>query len=158
MTYLGALAVMSISDDEPEDAPGSSSEGESSESSPVERQAEARRLLVVEDDYLVGITICDLLTGAGHTVLGPAVTGEEAVSLALERRPDLVLMDIRLPGRMDGVAAAVELAQEGIRVLFVSAHSDPQTRSRGEAASPCGWVEKPFSNTQLLKAVASALP
>lgn len=158
MTYSGSLAVMSIIDDEPEDSGDSSSEGESSESSPVERQAEARRLLVVEDDYLVGITICDQLAGAGYIVLGPAVTGEEAVSLALEQRPDLVLMDIRLPGKMDGVEAAIELAGEGIQVLFVSAHSDPRTRSRGEAASPCGWIEKPFSNTQLLKAVASALP
>jgi two-component system, response regulator PdtaR len=158
MKYFDSLAVMPIIDDEPEDAPGYSSEGESNESAPVERQTQGHRLLVVEDDYLVGITICDLLAGAGHTVLGPAVTGEEAISLALEERPDLVLMDISLPGRMDGVEAAIELAGEGIQVLFVSAHSDPRTRSRGEAASPCGWIEKPFSNTQLLKAVASALP
>lgn len=158
MTYHGALAIMSIIGDEPEDSGDSSFEGESSQRAPVERRSQAHRLLVVEDDYLVGLTISDLLAGAGYTVLGPAVTGEEAIGLALEERPDLVLMDIRLAGKMDGIEAAIKLAEAGIRSLFVSAHSDQRTRSRGEAARPYGWVEKPFSSTQLLGALAKALP
>lgn len=156
MIRRGALATMEIMGDEPRDEPGSGSET-GAEGAPSGRSAESRRVLVVEDDYLVGLTICDLLTGAGYEVLGPAVSGEEAVSAGLEERPHLVLMDIRLAGEMDGVDAALKLTEAGIRSLFVSAHSDPQTRSRGEAASPHGWVEKPFSDAQLLEAVAAAL-
>lgn len=156
MIRYGTVAAMEIMDDEPQDEPGSISEI-SSEETPAGRRLEGRRVLVVEDDYLVGLTICDLLNGAGYEVLGPAVSGEEAISVGLEERPHLVMMDIRLAGEKDGVDAALELAQAGIRSLFVSAHSDPQTRSRGGAASPHGWVEKPFSDAQLLEAVAAAL-
>jgi two-component system, response regulator PdtaR len=151
-----AMTALDMLEDEPPDDRGSMSEA-GGEGAPSGRPRESRRVLVVEDDYLVGLTICDLLTGSGYEVLGPAVSGEEAVSLALEERPHLVLMDIRLAGEMDGVDAAAALAQAGIRSLFVSAHSDPKTRSRGQAAAPIGWVEKPFSDAQLLEAVAAAL-
>lgn len=157
MIGYGAAAAMATGDDEREDERKPGSGAESSDGAPVARKSEGRCVLVVEDDYLVGLTISDLLAGAGYTVLGPAVTGEEAVALALEERPDVVLMDIRLAGKMDGVDAAIEIARAGIRSLFVSAHSDPQTRTRGEAALPHGWVEKPFSDAQLLEAIAAAL-
>lgn len=136
---------------------GSTDHPQDGKQTPNERRSSNRRVLVVEDDYLVGLTICDLLAGAGYTVIGPAVTGEEAVGLAVEDCPDIVLMDISLAGEMDGVEAAVEIARVGTRLLFVSAHSDPQTRARGSAVSPQGWVEKPFSEAQLLEAVAAAL-
>lgn len=154
-----AMAAIGIVDDELEDEPGPRPTDDARDcgETPAAHKFRGRRVLVVEDDYLVGLTICDLLTGAGYTVLGPAVTGEDAVSMALEERPNIVLMDIRLAGEMDGVEAAIEIARAGIRSLFVSAHSDPQTRSRGQAASPHGWVEKPFSDAQLLDAVAAAL-
>lgn len=115
------------------------------------------RVLVVEDDYFVALTIEDILDKAGYAVLGPVPTAEEAISLAVEERPVLVLMDIRLAGEMDGVDAAIELAAQGIRCIFVTAHSDPGTKQRGEKASPYGWVEKPFSTAQLLNAISAAL-
>jgi DNA-binding response OmpR family regulator len=153
-----AVASLPINDDEPHEEGNPASERAKPEELPAESKLSSRRVLVVEDDYLVGLTICDLLEGAGYTVLGPAITGEEAVSLALDERPDLVLMDVRLAGEMDGVDAAIEIARCGIRSLFVSAHSDPQTRSRGAVAKPHGWLEKPFGNAELLGAVAAALP
>jgi two-component system, response regulator PdtaR len=156
MMIRGAMTALEMLENEPPDDRGSTSET-GGEGAPSGRARESRRVLVVEDDYLVGLTICDLLSGSGYEVLGPAVSAEEAIGLALEERPHLVLMDIRLAGEMDGVDAAVALARAGIRSLFVSAHSDPTTRSRGQEASPLGWVEKPFSDAQLLEAVAAAL-
>ena len=153
---FGAIAAIEIEADEPEDERGSSAAIEDG-GAPSRRSFERRRILVVEDDYLVALTICDLLAGAGYEVLGPIVSGEEAISVGLEERPDIVLMDVRLAGEMDGVDAALELARADVRSLFVTAHSDPLTRSRGNAASPHGWVEKPFSDAQLLAAVAAAL-
>jgi DNA-binding response OmpR family regulator len=152
-----AVASLPVNDDEPHEERVFSSGGAKSEELPAPSTRRGRRVLVVEDDYLVGLTICDLLEGAGYMVLGPAVTGEEAVSLALDERPELVLMDVRLAGVMDGVDAAIEIARSGIRSLFVSAHSDSQTRNRGAAAKPHGWLEKPFGNAELLEAVAAAL-
>lgn len=150
---LSVIAAVEVEGDRTGDEAGSGAEAPQSEAGSIGR-AQPVRILVVEDDYLVALTICDLLSGAGYEVLGPAVSGEEAIGVALEALPDLVLMDIRLAGDMDGVDAALELARSGIRSLFVSAHSDPLTRSRGDAASPYGWVEKPFTDTQLLNAVA----
>jgi CheY-like chemotaxis protein len=67
-------------------------------------------------------------------------------------------MDIRLAGRLDGIDAAREIHERlGIRSLFVTAHSDPGTRERGEAANPVGWASKPFSQHQLTASVAAAL-
>lgn len=115
------------------------------------------RVLVAEDDYFVALMLEDALQTAGYTVLGPVATGEEALELAAAETPDLVLMDIRLAGAIDGVDAAIALAHSGVRSIFVTAHSDPETKRRGSAAAPHGWIEKPFSRTELVNAVAAAL-
>jgi CheY-like chemotaxis protein len=73
-------------------------------------------------------------------------------------RPNLVLMDIRLANNSDGVAAAIEIRQRfDIPSLFVSAHGDPIMRSRASAASPVGFIEKPFSPESLALAIEAAL-
>lgn len=115
------------------------------------------RVLVAEDDYFVAMMLEDALQGAGYTVIGPVATGEAALQLAAAEAPDLVLMDIRLAGAIDGVDAAIALAQSGLRSIFVTAHSDPETKARGEAAGPHGWIEKPFSRAELIRAVDAAL-
>ena len=115
------------------------------------------RILVVEDDYLVGLTIEETLLEAGHEVLALVATGEEAVEEGVRLRPDLVLMDIRLAGPMCGIEAAVKLRAEGIPSLFASAHTDPGTKSSGEQADPVGWLAKPFTPSGLNAAVELAL-
>jgi two-component system, response regulator PdtaR len=122
------------------------------------RLARPARVLVVEDDYFVSLEIDTTLTEMGCDVIGIAATGEDAIKLAERGRPELVLMDVRLAGRLDGVdAAAVIYRRFGIRSLFVTAHSDPQTRARGENANPLGWASKPFTFHQLTTAVRTAL-
>jgi DNA-binding NarL/FixJ family response regulator len=112
----------------------------------------------VEDDFLVGMEAEATLSEAGFEVVGIATTAEEAIELTASRRPSIVLMDIRLVGKRDGVDAAVEIFQNyGIRCVFATAHHDEYIRSRAEPAEPLGWLEKPYSMTSLVDAVRSAL-
>ena len=124
----------------------------------LERQARPARVLIVEDDYFVSMEIETTLMEMGCEVIGIAATGEEAIELAERERPELALMDIRLAGQLDGVEAASDIyTRLGIRSLFVTAHSDSETRSRGEVANPLGWASKPFTSHQLTAAIQAAL-
>jgi len=122
------------------------------------RAAASPCILLVEDDFLVGMEMETGLEEAGYEVAGIAATAEEAVELATRRRPALVIMDIRLAGDRDGVDAALEIYRTlGIRSIFASAHGDARTRARAEPAQPLGWVAKPYRVETLLKAVEEAL-
>jgi DNA-binding NarL/FixJ family response regulator len=115
-------------------------------------------ILLVEDDFLVGMEMETGLEEAGYEIAGIAATAEEAVEIAARRRPALVIMDIRLASDRDGVDAAIEIYRTlGIRSIFASAHGDSRTRARAEAAQPLGWVGKPYRVETLLKAVEEAL-
>ena len=116
-----------------------------------------RRVLIVEDEFFLAVQIEEWLLAAGFDVVDVAHTGDDAVSVAVADRPDLVIMDIRLAKETDGIAAATEiLARTGIRSIFASAFGDAPTRQRGEAAHPFGWLHKPFTADALLKAVNDA--
>jgi two-component system, response regulator PdtaR len=116
------------------------------------------RILLVEDDYLVGMEVEAGLGDAGFEVVGVAATAEQAVMLAESSRPRLVVMDIRLAGERDGVDAALEIHRRlGIRSVFASAHGDPDVRARAEQARPLGWIGKPYRVPTLLAAVRKAL-
>ena len=80
------------------------------------------RILIVEDEYIVAADLEMKLMRMGYQVIGSAVTGEEAVALADEHRPDIVLMDIQLQGSMDGTEAANAIrARSGTPIIFVTA-------------------------------------
>ncbi|HET9639135.1 MAG TPA: response regulator [Allosphingosinicella sp.] len=141
-------------------------EGGAGYAAPIEEPGAAERpaagpgpcILLVEDDFLVGMEAETGLREAGYEVAGIAATAEEAIELAGQRRPALVIMDIRLASDRDGVDAALEIYRTlGIRSIFASAHGDAQVRARAEPAQPLGWVAKPYRVETLLKAVAEAL-
>lgn len=115
------------------------------------------RILIVEDEFLVAMTIEEILLEAGHEIVGLVATGEEAIQAGASLRPDLVLMDIRLVGQMTGIEAALELSEKGIPSLFATSHSDQGTRASGERANPVGWLAKPFSEAEVVSAVEDAL-
>jgi DNA-binding NarL/FixJ family response regulator len=103
-------------------------------------------ILIVEDDYLVASDLGAALTDAAFDVVGIAASADEALALASSSSPSVVLMDIRLAGKRDGIDAALELFRaHGIRCVFVSAHSDDEARRRAAPARPLGWIEKPYS-------------
>ncbi|WP_245571231.1 response regulator [Neorhizobium alkalisoli] len=112
----------------------------------------------MEDEYLIALELENRLLDAGLVVVGIAVTADEAVSLAGSNSPDLAIMDIRLGDRTDGVQAAIELYTTlGVRSIFASAHADARTRERAAAASPIGWLQKPYSAEALINLVRQHL-
>jgi DNA-binding NarL/FixJ family response regulator len=122
------------------------------------RPAEPARILIVEDDYLVASEMEATLRAAGIALAGVASSAEEAIRLAASEHPALVIMDIRLQGRGDGIDAAIEVFRaHGIRSLFATAHGDPEVRRRAEAAHPLGWLPKPYTMDALVQAVRRAL-
>lgn len=115
------------------------------------------RIQIVEDQYFVAMDCERVLRAAGFECTGLAANAAQAIDLALRDRPDLILMDIRLTGSMDGIDAALSIFREsGIRCLFSSAHADRTVRERAAAARPLGWIEKPFTCEQLIGAVQRA--
>jgi two-component system, response regulator PdtaR len=110
-----------------------------------------RRVLVVEDDTLVGIGLKSQLERLGHEVIGQAATEQEAVALFRDQSPDLVLMDIRLNG-IDGIVLASQLLQQRrCPMIIVSAYSDQELIRRAGEAGVFGYIIKPVS-TQALSA------
>lgn len=116
------------------------------------------RVLVVEDEAIVARDIERMLEQAGYDVVVCANTYEAARRWAEQHTPDLALVDIALPeGRMAGLDLAGGLRQRGVRVVFVTAHADRETITRAGRLRPCGYLVKPFTETQLLAAVTFAL-
>lgn len=127
---------------------------------PVSGEAanKAPRILIVEDDYVVGLELEAGLSEAGFEVVGSANSAEEAVRLAASERPILALMDIRLAGRRDGIEAALEMFMaSGVRCIFVTAHDDRETRARAERAAPLDWLSKPYQLEVLISRVNAAI-
>ncbi|MHC2626363.1 DNA-binding NarL/FixJ family response regulator [Bradyrhizobium huanghuaihaiense] len=116
------------------------------------------RVLIVEDDFLIAMQAETALLDAGFQVTGIATTAEEALAMAREHKPALVIMDIRLAGRRDGVDAAGDLFRElGLRCVFATAHDDLLTRARAEPFAPLGWLSKPYTMGSLTSLVREAL-
>jgi DNA-binding NarL/FixJ family response regulator len=115
-------------------------------------------VLIVEDDFLIGMQTETALMDAGIDVVGIASTAEEAVLLAREHKPVLAVMDIRLAGERDGIEAAGELFRElGVRCIFATAHDDQRTRSRAEPFAPLGWLAKPYTMASLIALVRQSM-
>jgi PAS domain S-box-containing protein len=115
-------------------------------------------ILIVEDERIVARDIQNRLTRLGYTVVGVTRYGEEAVRLAAELRPDLVLMDIRLDGPMDGVTAAQEIHNRlQLAVVYLTAYADEETLLRARVTEPFGYILKPFEERELRTAIELAL-
>lgn len=116
------------------------------------------RILIVEDEFLIALTLEETLLAARYEVVGVAATFDEAVELAGSTRPDLAIMDIRLASERDGVEAALEIRRRfGVASLFASANLDPNNKARAAAARPAGWLSKPYTPESLTAAVERAL-
>ena len=116
------------------------------------------RILVVEDDRLVLRDLQQQLARVGHIVAGATSSGEEAVRIAVAERPDLILMDIRLEGDLDGIDAAVAIRDAcRIPIVFLTAYADEDTVSRATHAEPFGYLLKPFEDLQLATTIEIAI-
>ncbi|RJX29678.1 MAG: PAS domain S-box protein [Desulfurivibrio sp.] len=107
-------------------------------------------VLIVEDEAIIAADLAAKLQRLGYGIAGIAAGGEEAVRLAGQLRPHLVLMDIRLEGAMDGVAAAETIRGEhDLPVIYLTAHSDQATLARAKVSGPFGYILKPFEEREL---------
>ncbi|MDQ1292574.1 MAG: two-component system, response regulator PdtaR [Actinomycetota bacterium] len=117
----------------------------------------ARRVVVAEDEALIRLDVVEMLREAGYEVVGEAGDGEQAVQLAEEHRPDLVVMDIKMPV-LDGISAAERIAGAGIApVVLLTAFSQRELVERARDAGAMAYVVKPFSSADLLPALEIAL-
>ncbi len=116
------------------------------------------RIMHVEDEMIVSMAVRSLLEKHGHTVCAQTGSGEAALEAFADARPDLVLMDIMLGGKLDGIETAARLkAVRDVPVIFISAYGDDKTRARAEVLRPAGFLVKPLDAPGLLRAVAQAL-
>ena len=108
------------------------------------------KILIVEDDPIIQHLIQIILKNLGYEVCGTAGTGDEAVASAQKTKPDFVLMDINLSGRIDGIDAAREIkAHSDARIIFLTAFSDEKIIERAKEIHPAGFILKPFTNNDL---------
>lgn len=118
------------------------------------------RILIVEDERLVAEDIKEVLENAGHQVAGIFSTGEAVLKNLNKARPDLIIMDVRLKGALDGIQTAIAIHEsiEEIPIIFVTAHPEseyPELISL--KPSSFGYVTKPFQNERLLSSIKKLL-
>ena len=119
--------------------------------------APARRVIVAEDETLIRLDIVEILRGEGYDVVAEADNGEKAVELAQELKPDLVLMDVKMPV-MDGITAAEQIVKARIApVVLLTAFSQKELVERARDAGAMAYVVKPFSPADLIPAIEIAL-
>lgn len=117
---------------------------------------EALRVVVAEDEALIRMDVVATLQEAGYEVVGEAADGEEAVRLAIELMPDLIIMDIKMP-KLDGISAAEKISEHKIPVVLLTAFSQADLVKRAADAGAMAYVTKPFKPSDLLPAIQIAL-
>jgi len=114
------------------------------------------RVLVCEDETIIRLDICQLLETAGHTVVGEARDGAEAIRLAAELTPDIILMDVRMP-ELDGVEAARQiLSARQMPIVMVTAFAERDIVQQASEAGAFGYLVKPFRQDDVLAAITTA--
>lgn len=109
-----------------------------------------KKILIVEDSALVALEISETLKNLGYSVVGEAASGLEAIEMARDLKPDLVLMDIILKGDMDGIEAAERIySNYDIPIIYLTAHSDEATLERALKTNAFGYIIKPFNDREL---------
>ncbi len=116
------------------------------------------RILVVDDETVITMQLEEFLVSMGCEVVGKASSGEEAVSKASELRPCLIIMDIIMPGKLDGIDAAKAIKEEmGIPVIFLTAYGGEQLIERAKEIEPLGYIVKPFEKRVIAATIKIAL-
>jgi AmiR/NasT family two-component response regulator len=124
---------------------------------PQSSGASRRRVVIAEDEALIRLDLAEMLAEEGYDVVGQAEDGEKAVELVLEHRPDLVILDVKMP-RLDGIAAAEQIAGQRIApVVILTAFSQRDLVERARDAGAMAYLVKPFDQTDLVPAIEMAV-
>jgi len=134
---------VALTPDAPQDAPGG--------------RGVARRVVIAEDEALIRMDLAEMLGEEGYDVVGEAADGEAAVELAEQHRPDLVILDVKMP-RLDGIAAAERIAGKRLApVVILTAFSQRELVERARDAGAMAYLVKPFSKSDLVPAIEMAV-
>ncbi|MEN6610293.1 MAG: response regulator [Methanoregulaceae archaeon] len=116
------------------------------------------QILLVEDDDIVARVATWRLQKIGYEVCGRATNSADAVKLAMEHHPDLVLMDIKISGTSDGISTAKVLKKTlNVPIIYLTSHTDDETIARAAETQPAGFIAKPFDDKDLKIAIEVAL-
>ncbi len=116
-----------------------------------------KRILIVEDERVVAEQLQQSLASHGYEIVGIVSTGEEAIDQGKQILPDLVVMDIMLPGGIDGISAAQQLQSLGVPVVYLTAYSDRHLLDRAQHTEPVAYVTKPAKTGELAAVIKLAL-
>ncbi|MFG2466513.1 ANTAR domain-containing response regulator [Streptomyces canus] len=115
------------------------------------------RVVIAEDEALIRLDLKEMLEEEGYSVVGEAGDGEQAVELAREHKPDLVILDVKMP-KLDGISAAEKIAEERIApVLMLTAFSQRDLVERARDAGAMAYLVKPFSKSDVVPAIEMAV-
>ncbi len=116
------------------------------------------RLLIVDDEAVITMQLEGYVTSMGYEVVGTASSGEEAIAMARDLRPDLILSDVVMPGKFDGIEAAVIIKSElDIPVVFLSAYTEERLLERAKDVEPLAYIVKPFTEQSIKASLEIAL-
>ncbi|WP_129288436.1 response regulator [Streptomyces sp. GZWMJZ-114] len=133
-------------------AAAAAAHGESSHVPPL-----TTRVVIAEDEALIRLDLKEMLEEEGYTVVGEAGDGQQAVELAREHKPDLVILDVKMPV-LDGISAAEKIAEESIApVLMLTAFSQRDLVERARDAGAMAYLVKPFSKSDVVPAIEMAV-
>ena len=123
----------------------------------MQENKKSLRIVIADNESLIRLDIREMLEDAGHEVVGEAVNGRRAVELTRQHRPDLVLMDIKMP-EMDGITAAGKIYTDKIApVILLTAFSQPDIVEKAKDSGVMGYLVKPVQESQLFPAIEIAL-
>ncbi len=125
---------------------------------PADVTPSAPRALIVEDETLIAEELRERLARLGFSVIASVASADEGIAIATRERPDLVLMDIRLKGRKDGVQAAREIRKQvDVPIVYLTAYSDQLTVDRAKTSEHDGFILKPFRGRELQATIDVAM-
>ena len=115
-------------------------------------------VLIAEDEFIIARNLKVKLVGLNYKITDIVSSGEQAIKIAGEKRPDIVLMDLKLMGKIDGIEAAKEIRKKfGIPVIYLTAYDNPNIFDRAKVSEPFGYLVKPFEKNELIANIEMAL-
>lgn len=115
------------------------------------------RILIVEDESIIALDLQYGLEDLDYEVIGTADNGQDAIDIAAEHLPDVVLMDIKLKGNMSGIEASEIISELGIAVVYLTANTDTETFNKSNMKGSYGFVSKPYNINKLDKTLKIAI-
>ncbi len=115
-------------------------------------------IMIVDDDVVSVMELEEILSNRSYKLAGTAFSGVEAVEMAKQLKPDLILMDIKMPGVLDGISASELILEDyDLPIIFITGHDDQEILERASKLNPAAYIVKPFIGKQIITAIEMAL-